>query len=210
MQGGLLNTTAACSLWQYSLVPTDQRCGSSADTHWQVGANCNSTGKSTNSRQTSTPGALHTTYSPDEARACQRLQESKDMEISAQGMAVGRVWGAWGDIRIREKQDHIMEKMGGKGWRLDTLQKDGKGRDRICARAVQKLVRNQRINSLKQLETRTLVLIVLLKKLSLIGSHLEERTIMFNVFVQGKIYLLQCIKKLLDKACKHNYSQMQS
>lgn len=74
--------------------------------------------------------------------------------------------------------------------------------------SVQKLVRNQRINSLKQLESRTLVLIVLLKKLSLIG--LEERTIMFNVFVQGKIYLLQCIKKLLDKACKHNCSQMQS
>lgn len=43
---------------------------------------------------------------------------------------------------------------------------------------------------------------MLLKKLSLIG--LEERTIMCNVFVQGKIHLLQCIKKLLDKACKHN------
>lgn len=49
---------------------------------------------------------------------------------------------------------------------------------------------------------RTLVFIMLLKKLSLIS--LEERTIMHNVFVQDKIHLLQCIKKLLDKTCKHN------
>lgn len=89
--------------------------------------------------------------------------------------------------------------MGRKGWRLDTLQRLIRW---TCARAAQKLVRNQRINRLKQLETRTLVFIMLLKKLSLIS--LEERTIMHNVFVQDKILLLQCIKKLLDKTCKHN------
>lgn len=51
----------------------------------------------------STPGAFYAICSTDKAWAGQRLQESKD--TPAQGMAVGRVWG---EIRIREKQEHIM------------------------------------------------------------------------------------------------------
>lgn len=182
-------------MWRYSL----------ADCRYS----CNTAGKGTNSWQTSTPGAFYAIYSTDRARAGQRLQESKD--TAAQGMAVGRVGG---EIRIREKQEHIMEEMGreGKdeGQTLFRARWDGKGHDRTCAGAVQKPLRNQRINRLKKLETRTLVFILLLKMLSLIS--LEERTIMHNVFVQDKIHLLQCIKKLLDKTVPVSIicSQMQS
>ena len=91
VQCDLLNAIATCSPWQYSLANTIY---SKMWFIWRYSlANCryniNSIGNSTNSWQTSTPGAFCTIYPTDKARVCQRLQESKDMP--AQVMAAGRV-----------------------------------------------------------------------------------------------------------------------